>query len=106
MRASRYIPALAGVRVLRTYAGLRPWVPDGRPLIGPTIAMPGLMLATGHAGDGNTGSLLTGRLVAELAAGRPTALPVEPIKLEICFPLRCFGGNATGGLQNIPVAGA
>lgn len=64
------VPILGRVRLMRTYAGLRPWTPDGRPIIGPTSQLDGLVFATGHGGEGNTGALITGRLVADMYAGR------------------------------------
>ncbi len=45
-RAVRFLPSLAKVGVIRSYAGLRPWSPDHLPLIGPLAAMPGFYLAT------------------------------------------------------------
>ncbi|MFO1058620.1 MAG: FAD-dependent oxidoreductase [Dongiaceae bacterium] len=78
-RACRLVPLLARRRVIRSYAGLRPWTPDGRPLIGPTAEVEGLALATGHAGEGNTRALITGRLVADLLAGMPPPLDPRPL---------------------------
>lgn len=79
-RACRVVPKLAGLRIIRTYAGLRPWTPDGRPLIGPTQQAEGVVLATGHAGEGNTRALLTGRLIADLLTGRKS--PIDPAPLS------------------------
>ena len=68
-RAKRFLPRLANTPIIRTYAGLRPWSPDGLPLIGPTN-LPGFYLATGHEGAGIclapiTGKLLAGSIVTE-----------------------------------------
>lgn len=79
-RAARMVPRLAQARIIRTYAGLRPWTPDGRPLIGPTREVEGLMFATGHAGEGNTRALITARLIADLLTG--AAPPVDPTPLS------------------------
>ncbi len=68
--ARRVVPALGRARAIRTYAGLRPWTPDGRPIIGPSQQLPGIAFATGHGGEGNTGALISGRLLAELIVGR------------------------------------
>ncbi|CAI5988889.1 unnamed protein product [Closterium sp. NIES-65] len=40
----------ARVNVVRT--GLRPYAPDGRPLIGPVDSLPGVLFALGHEGSG------------------------------------------------------
>lgn len=68
--ARRVVPALARARAIRTYAGLRPWTPDAHPIIGPTQQRPGIAFATGHGGEGNTGALISGQLLAALLAGR------------------------------------
>ena len=49
----RLVPGIAQLRVLRTYAGLRPWTADGLPLVGPTRQADGIVFATGHAGEVN-----------------------------------------------------
>ena len=79
-RACRLVPLLAERRVIRSYAGLRPWTPDGRPLIGPTRQVAGLAIATGHAGEGNTRALITGRLIGDLLPGG--APPLDPLPLS------------------------
>ncbi|MCS7233509.1 MAG: FAD-binding oxidoreductase [Synergistetes bacterium] len=56
-------PFLRGLRVIRAFAGLRPWTPDGLPIIDD---IDGLVLACGHEGDGICLSAVTGRLVSEL----------------------------------------
>ncbi|HDI59283.1 MAG TPA: FAD-binding oxidoreductase [Desulfobacteraceae bacterium] len=66
------VPVLKQVQVIRAFAGLRPWTPDGLPLLGPVPAVPGLVLAAGHEGDGIALSAVTGALIAELIVnGRP-----------------------------------
>jgi glycine/D-amino acid oxidase-like deaminating enzyme len=77
-RAMRVVPRLGVLRLLRTYAGLRPWSPDGRPLVGRSAALGGLAFATGHAGDGNTGALLTGKLVAADLVGSTPPVDLRP----------------------------
>lgn len=55
------------------WTGLRPMVHDGLPLIGPT-RVPGLYLNTGHGHLGWTQAAGSGRLLADLMAGRPTEI--------------------------------
>jgi len=78
-RARRFVPALGDVTVLRVYAGLRPLVADGRPLVGTTAHCEGLIFATGHGGDGNTGALMTGSVIADLVCGHEPAFDVSPL---------------------------
>jgi len=78
-RAVRMVPVLAERRIIRSYAGLRPWTPDGRPLIGRTRHVRGLTIAAGHGGEGNSRSLVTGRLVADIVAGATPHFDIAPL---------------------------
>ena len=76
-RAARLFPGLAQLPVAAAWAGLRPWLPDHRPAIGPSRAVPGLWLATGHEGAGVALGPVTGRLIAQLYCGeRPVVDPI------------------------------
>lgn len=68
-RALRFLPALAGASVIRSYAGLRPWSPDHLPFVGPVREAPGLYLATGHEGAGIGLAPVTGHLLAAMITG-------------------------------------
>jgi D-hydroxyproline dehydrogenase subunit beta len=75
-RAARLFPRLHELPVASAWAGLRPWLPDHLPAIGPSRAVAGLWLATGHEGAGVALGPVTGRLVAQLYAGeRPVVDP-------------------------------
>lgn len=78
-RAARVVPALADRWIIRSYAGLRPWTPDGRPLIGRAASLAGVTIAAGHGGEGNTRSLVTGRIVADLIMGAPPHIDIRPL---------------------------
>jgi sarcosine oxidase subunit beta len=67
--AVRHFPGVANVRVERSFAGLRPATPDGRPIIGEAASCRGLYVAAGHEGDGIALGPITGRIVAELILG-------------------------------------
>ena len=51
-RAARLAPGLLELKPDAAWAGLRPWLPDGLPAIGPSAAAEGLWVATGHEGAG------------------------------------------------------
>jgi glycine/D-amino acid oxidase-like deaminating enzyme len=68
-RAARLMPALAGLQRDSAWAGLRPWLPDGLPAIGPSAAASGLWVATGHEGAGVALGPITGRVVAQALCG-------------------------------------
>ncbi|CAK9271540.1 unnamed protein product [Sphagnum jensenii] len=74
-QASKFLPALADVSLQqaigsgRVRTGLRPYVPDGTPLIGPVPGVPGLLLATGHEGSGLYLALGTAEMVVGMITG-------------------------------------
>ncbi len=80
VRAARLFPGLARLPVAAAWAGLRPWLPDHRPAIGPSSAVAGLWLATGHEGAGVALGPVTGRLIAQLYTGE--APVVEPAPFQ------------------------
>jgi D-hydroxyproline dehydrogenase subunit beta len=77
-RAARLFPRLAGLRHGAAWAGLRPWLPDHLPAIGPSAAAPGLWVATGHEGAGVALGPLTGRLVAQAYCGESPPVDLAP----------------------------
>ncbi len=76
------VPALAAVPVIRTFAGLRPYTPDGLPILGPVASVEGFVMAAGHEGDGIALSAVTGELLAAHIAGERPAFPLDPFRLE------------------------
>jgi sarcosine oxidase subunit beta len=64
--ASRIVPGLADLHVIRVMAGLRPYTPDGLPLVGFVHGMEGLFIAAGHEGDGIALSAITGVIACGL----------------------------------------
>lgn len=65
-RASHFFPALANVSIIRSFAGLRPFTPDGLPYVGESNRIRGFILASGHEGDGVALAPETGRCLAEI----------------------------------------
>jgi glycine/D-amino acid oxidase-like deaminating enzyme len=74
-RAARLVPEVASLPRDTAWVGFRPWLPDHLPAIGPTGAVAGLHLATGHEGAGVALGPITGRLIAASIAGE--ALPID-----------------------------
>jgi D-amino-acid dehydrogenase len=66
---------------LSPWCGMRPATPKGTPVIGPTPHA-NLWLNVGHGALGFTLALATGRVVADLAAGRTPALPLDGFVLS------------------------
>ncbi|MFW5635241.1 MAG: NAD(P)/FAD-dependent oxidoreductase [Thermodesulfobacteriota bacterium] len=80
-RAVRFYPALARARLIRTYAGLRPYTPDHFPIISPT-PVDGFFVAAGHEGNGITLSLITGKLTTQMIAGESPDIDLKPLRLD------------------------
>ncbi|WP_366658231.1 FAD-dependent oxidoreductase [Fodinicurvata sp. EGI_FJ10296] len=60
------------------WMGFRPSMPDSLPVIGRAPRIANAWLAFGHGHTGMTGAPMTGRLIADMIAGRPTAVDAAP----------------------------
>jgi glycine oxidase len=80
--AARIVPALAEATVERTWAGLRPGSPDGKPFLGRVPGTENLYVAAGHFRSGLQLSAITGILMKELLLGQPLSLDLEPFRLD------------------------
>ncbi|MEU9148103.1 FAD-binding oxidoreductase [Streptomyces sp. NPDC048349] len=89
-QAAALFPVLADVKVLRTYHGFRPYLPDHLPAIGPDPRRPGLLHACGHEGAGIGLAPATGLLIAAALTGGAPELDMHPFR-----PDR-FGGPPAG----------
>jgi glycine oxidase len=78
--AVRAVPRLASATVDRSWAGLRPATPDGRPIIDEPL--PGLFIAAGHERFGISMAPATGELVANMIARAPIDLELEDFRLS------------------------
>jgi D-amino-acid dehydrogenase len=74
-------PKASDFRTLRPWCGMRPATPKGTPVIGATPHA-NLWLNTGHGALGFTLALATGKIVSDLAAGRPAAVPLDGFTLH------------------------
>ena len=74
--AIKRVPPLAGARVLRCFAGFRPYVADGKPIVGRSGIVENLLVAAGHEGDGICLSPITGAMIADLATGKKPAYDI------------------------------
>lgn len=69
-RLTGLFPALAGVRVVRCWAGIMGFTPDGLPLIGRTENMQGLTIVAGFNGGGFSWGAINGKIVADMLTGK------------------------------------
>jgi D-hydroxyproline dehydrogenase subunit beta len=77
-QAFALMPGLRALALDAAWAGLRPWLPDGLPAVGPSRAVAGLWLATGHEGAGVALGPVSGRLIAQLYAGEAPVVDPAP----------------------------
>jgi len=66
---------------VKFWTGLRPMIPDGGPLIGPT-RVENLYLNTGHGTLGWTMGPGSGKLLADLLSGRQTDIPLDGLTID------------------------
>jgi D-amino-acid dehydrogenase len=79
--ATRYLPGLRAKGGTR-WMGHRPTTPDSLPVIGRSPRRRDVLYAFGHGHTGLTFGPTTGRLIAELAAGRSPSLDLMPFAIE------------------------
>jgi len=80
--ALEIVPALESLAVAETWSGLRPWTPDGLPILGPDPGVRGLVYATGHFRNGILLAPITGELVADVVLGRSPTIDLAPYRVE------------------------
>jgi glycine/D-amino acid oxidase-like deaminating enzyme len=86
--AAAVMPEVARLAVADAWAGLRPWLPDGRPALGPSAVVPGLWVATGHEGAGVALGPISGESVAAALCGASPALDLSPYDPDRFLPGR------------------
>ena len=77
----RMLPGLAADHSddrISVWMGHRPSLPDSLPALGPCRATPDVIYAFGHGHVGMTAAPMTGRIVADLIAGRPPSIDIAP----------------------------
>lgn len=85
VHAARVYPALARATPRRTWAGLRPCTPDGRPIVGADPDLPNLWYATGHGRNGVLLAAVTGEIISHLYRKTPShqiELDLAPVRPE------------------------
>jgi D-amino-acid dehydrogenase len=77
----RMLPGLAASHPeerISVWMGHRPSLPDSLPVLGPSGATPDVIYAFGHGHVGMTSAPMTGKVVADLVAGRPPSIDIVP----------------------------
>jgi D-amino-acid dehydrogenase len=102
-KALRIFKAAAGtitgleVNVKERWMGSRPSTPDSLPVIGRSPSLINVLCAFGHGHLGVTFGAITGRAIADLAAGRPPPLDLAPYRVD-----RPFDGSHLPTLADMP----
>ena len=76
------IPQIENLHIIRAFAGLRPYTPDGLPILGEVDSLEGFIMAAGHEGDGITLAPITGEMIAGLILSKTTPFPLTDFRLE------------------------
>lgn len=95
--AASLVPALKDISIIRSFAGLRPYTPDGLPILGEVEGVKGFVIAAGHEGDGIALSPITGKIISEIIAGNLPSVDIDISKLS----LERFKGLDTNGFRQI-----
>jgi glycine oxidase len=83
--AAAVVPALAGARERRSWAGLRPGTPDDMPIMGRLPGWSNAWVSTGHFRNGILLAPISGQLMARsIIAGKPDPLlaDLSPTRFE------------------------
>jgi D-amino-acid dehydrogenase len=72
------LPACHPEERISVWMGHRPSLPDSLPVIGPSRATPDVIYAFGHCHVGMTSAPMTGKVIADLVAGRPPSIDIAP----------------------------
>ncbi len=78
--AARLLPTLGAGPPTRTWAGLRPGTPDGRPILGGDPDVAGLWYATGHGRNGILLAALTGEIIGDLLTKGATDVDITALQ--------------------------
>ncbi|XP_058196673.1 uncharacterized protein LOC131312744 isoform X2 [Rhododendron vialii] len=87
-RAGEFFPTLRELSLRdfrqsrKVRIGLRPYMPDGKPVIGAVPGLSNLFVAAGHEGEGLSLALGTAEMVANLVLGCPGTVDHAPFALE------------------------
>jgi sarcosine oxidase subunit beta len=79
---SHRFPGLAGMEVVRGWAGLREMTPDDHAIVGPVGDVPGLWVAAGFSGHGFMQSPAVGDALARWWCDGAPPLDLEPLRLS------------------------
>ncbi|KAJ0253935.1 FAD-dependent oxidoreductase family protein [Hirschfeldia incana] len=87
-RAADFFPKLRDISIedfirnRKVRVGLRPYMPDGKPMIGSVPGLQNLYLAAGHEGGGLSMALGTAEMVSDIVLGKPSKVDVSAFQVK------------------------
>ncbi|KAF0914087.1 hypothetical protein E2562_026497 [Oryza meyeriana var. granulata] len=89
-RAAEFFPTLKNVHLdinenTEIRIGHRPYMPDGKPVIGSVPDLPNVLIATGHEGSGLALALGTAEMVTDMILGNPGKVDFSPFSIKDRF---------------------
>ncbi|MGN0291257.1 MAG: NAD(P)/FAD-dependent oxidoreductase, partial [Lachnospiraceae bacterium] len=80
-RGIRFFPQLKDVHCIRSYAGIRPFTKDLKPIMSSVPSVPGFYVCTGHEGSGILSCAACGRIMAQLVNNEKTDYDMEEFSI-------------------------
>lgn len=71
-------PDFRKIKIIRAFSGMRPYMPDSLPIMGPVEKVSGLYLNVGHEGDGIALAPISGKIMAEIILGEELSANIDP----------------------------
>lgn len=79
---AKLLPPLAGVRVIRHWAGYYDMTPDAHPIVGAIPGIEGLYVAAGFSGHGFMMAPIIGKAMAEMLLGLPPSIDISELQSD------------------------
>lgn len=80
--AAKAFPCIKDMKIMRMFSGLRPYTPDGLPIVGQLGDIEGFVMACGHEGDGIALSPITAEIVRSLIVDGKEPFDIEPLSAK------------------------
>jgi sarcosine oxidase subunit beta len=77
--AVKFFPRSKNFKIIRAFAGLRPYTPDNLSILGYVNGVKNFIVASGHEGDGIALAPITGKLIAELIVDGKTSIDISEL---------------------------
>ncbi len=81
-RWRQFFPYFKQVNIIRTFAGITEYTPDGDPYIGDVPGVPGYYVAAGFNGEGFCPGPMVGKILADILTGGEPCVSLEPFRTD------------------------